>query len=59
MLRDVMEGRMEGKRGRGRRRKSMLEELLVSDYAKMKRFAQDREEWREWMPRTCREAENK
>ena len=59
LLRDVMEGRMEGKRGRGRKRKSMLEELMKRDYAQMKRHAQNREEWRRWMPRTCREAENK
>ena len=58
LLRDVMEGRMEGKRGRGRKRKGMLEELMKPDYVQMKRHAQNRGEWKKWMPWTCREAEH-
>ena len=58
LLRDVIEGRMEGKRGRGRKRKGMLDELMQQDYVQMKRHAQNREKWKEWMPWTCREAEN-
>jgi hypothetical protein len=58
MMRDVMEGRMDGRRPRGRPRMSMLEELKEGSYQFMKRRAQDRQEWRCWSPRTCREAEH-
>lgn len=58
LLRDVMEGRMEGKRTRGRPRKNMLEELMEDGYERMKRNAQNRSAWREWVPRTCQVAEN-
>ena len=58
LLRDVMEGRMEGKRTRGRKRKSMLQELMTDGYAKIKRDAQNREVWRDWLPWTCRQAEH-
>ena len=54
LLREVMEGRMEGKRPRGRPRKGMLDELLVESYDNMKRKAENRVEWRNWMPWTCR-----
>ena len=48
-MRDVMEGRMEGKRPGGRRRKGMLDELLDGrSYQDMKRRAEDRMEWRDW-----------
>ena len=56
---EVMEGRMEGKRTRGRPRKGMLDELLEDgSYAQMKRIAHDRESWRGWMPWTCPRAEH-
>ena len=58
LLRDVMEGRMEGKRTRGRPRKSMLEELMEDGYVRMKRNAQDRLAWREWVPGTYQVVEN-
>jgi len=33
----------------------MLDELLVeSSYGNMKRKAENRDEWRSWMPWTCR-----
>jgi len=55
LLREVMEGRMEGKRVRGRPRKEMLDELLVElSYGNMKRKVENRDEWRSWMPWTCR-----
>ena len=54
LLREVMEGRMEGKRSRDRPRKGMLDELLVESYDNMKRKAENRDEWRNWMPWTCR-----
>ena len=38
LLKEVMEGRMEGKRGRGRPRIGMLDELIVGSYGDMKRW---------------------
>jgi hypothetical protein len=58
LMKQVMEGRMEGKRGRGRPRMGMISELKESSYVDMKRRAEDREEWRTWVPRTCLRAEN-
>jgi len=54
LMLEVMEARMEGKRGRGRKRIGMLEELMVESYEEMKRKAQNREMWRKWKPWTCR-----
>ena len=54
LLREVMEGRMVGKRPRGRPRVGMLNELYDGSYGDMKRRAEDRERWRSWVPRTCR-----
>ena len=36
----------------------MIDDLKEGNYAEMKRRAEDRDRWRTWMPRTCREAEN-
>ena len=59
MLRIVIEGRMEGKRERGRKRKGMLDLLLEGeDYMSLKRRAQDRGRWRMWSPRNCRVTEH-
>ena len=57
LLKDVLEGRMLGKRPRGRPRIGMIDELMEGSFVKMKRRAEIREEWREWMPGTCRKAE--
>jgi DNA-binding protein YbaB len=57
LLRDVLEGRMLGKRPRGRPRIGMLEEIMEGSFEKMKRRAEGREEWRNWVPRTCLRAE--
>lgn len=58
LLKEVIEGRMEGRRPRGRRRIGMLDELKVGGYYEMKRRTEDRNEWRRWKPRTCLMAEN-
>jgi hypothetical protein len=55
VLKEVMEGRMEGKKTRGRPRTGMLTELIRGSYGKMKRMAENREEWRCWMPWTSGE----
>jgi len=44
LLREVMEGRMEGKRAKGRRRKTMLDELMVELYGNMKRKVENIDE---------------
>jgi hypothetical protein len=58
LLKLMIEGRMTGKRPRGRPRMGMIDDLKEGNYAEMKRRAEDRDKWRTWMPRTCREAEN-
>jgi hypothetical protein len=58
LLKEVIEGKMEGKRARGRPRLGMLEELKEGSYESMKRRANDRQMWRNWVPKTCREAEH-
>jgi len=45
MLRTVLEGRMKGKRPRGRKRIKMVDDIMTGTYAQMKRRAEDREEW--------------
>ena len=45
-MRDVIEGRMEGKEPRGRRRKGMLDELTNGRvYTELKRKAEHRTVW--------------
>jgi len=48
MLRTVLEGRMKGKRPRGRKRIKMVDDIMTGTYAyaQMERRAEDREEWR-------------
>ena len=58
LLKLVIEGRIEGKRTVGRPRMGMLDDLKEGSYEKMRRRADDREVWRNWMPRTCRKVEN-
>jgi len=54
-----MEGRIDGKRPKGRKRIGMLSELKEDGYANMKRRTDNRESWRSWMPRrTCQQTEH-
>ena len=59
LMKEVMEGKMEGKRGPGRKRIGMIDELMINEqYGDLKRRAEDRQGWRVWLPRTCRMAEH-
>ncbi len=60
-MKQVIEGRIEGRRGQGRPRQSMLHELMEGkeeSYVQMKRKPEDRELWRRWIPGTCFPAEH-
>ena len=47
LLRDVIEGRMDGKRSRGRKRIMMLDDMRRGKpYGNLKRRAEDRDRWR-------------
>jgi len=47
LLHDVLEGRMLGKRTRGRRRAQLIEDLLEKkNYTDLKKAAEDRSVWR-------------
>src|ERR1700733_9441031 len=48
LLRMVIEGKMEGKRTRGRPRQMMLHWMMVDGFQTLKEKAQRREEWRKW-----------
>ena len=50
LLKEVIEGKMEGKRPRGRRRIGLLDESKKGSYVDMKRRAEDRQMWRNWVP---------
>ena len=54
LMKEVMEGKMEGKRGRGRKRiYGMIDELMENkQYGDLKRRAEDRQGWRVWLPGT-------
>ena len=54
LLKRMIEGRMMGKRVRGRPRMGMIDDLKEGSYVMMKRRADCREKWRTWIPRTCR-----
>ena len=46
LLKEVIEGRIDGKRPRGRKRLGMLSDLKEDGYAKMKRRTENRGLWR-------------
>ena len=49
---------MEGGREPGRKRIGMLDDRLEYElYGDVKRMAKDLQEWRVWLPGTCRTAE--
>ena len=59
LMKEVMEGKMEGKRGPGRRRIGTIDDLLWKErYGDLKRRAEDRRGWRVWLPGTCHAAEH-
>ena len=59
LMKEVLEGKMEGKRGRGRKRIGMIDDLLEKKrYGDLKRRGENRQEWRIWLPGTCRLAEH-
>jgi len=46
----IIEGRIQGKPTRGRKRIGMLSRLIgKEDYANLKRRAQDQSQWRNWI----------
>ena len=46
MLHTVLERKMKGKPPRGRKKITMVDDIMTGTYAQMKRRAEDREEWR-------------
>src|SRR6218665_2071783 len=48
LQREILEGRMEGKRGRGRPRQKHMGWIMEDRYGKLKEKAQHQEEWSRW-----------
>ena len=58
-VKEVMEGKMEGKRGRGRKRIGMTDELMENEqYEDLEDKGRGPARGRVWLPRTCRVAEH-
>ena len=58
LMKEVMEGIKAGKRGPGRKRIGMIDELIENErYGDFKRRTKDRQEWKVWLPGTCHVAE--
>src|SRR5579864_9141289 len=58
LLKLALEGRMVGKKPRGRPRMGTIDDLKEGSYTEMKRRPEDSDKWRAWMPSTSRKAEN-
>ena len=59
LVKDVLEGRFDGKKGPGKPRTALLDDIKEGiSYQELKNQARDREGWRSWMPRTCPRAEH-
>ena len=58
LMKLVLEGRLEGKRMRGKPGMGMIDDLVEESYEVMKRRAENKDVWRIWKPRTCPWAEN-
>ena len=54
LLKEVIEGRMEGSKARGRPRLGMQDDLVTFSYVDLKRKAEDTEGWKRYMSWTCR-----
>ena len=48
LLREIIEGRMERKRGKGRSRQKVLDWKMSEGYTKLKEEAQHRQTWSHW-----------
>jgi len=58
LVRTVLEGRLPGKKGRGRPKEMLLSWLLETsdkdmDYSQLKELAQEQARWRRWQTKTC------
>ena len=63
LLHTILEGRIEGKRGRGRKRQQMIDDIMGKEkYVIMKRTAEDRTRWivrcQKQKDATCQEPAN-
>src|SRR6218665_3269875 len=54
LQREIIKGRMEGKRGRGRPRQKLLDWMMSEEYSKLKEEAQHRETWNHWRSEPAR-----
>ena len=55
LMKQVMDSKMEGKRGSGRKRIGVIDDLFEKvSHENLKRDADNRQEWRAWLPETCR-----
>jgi len=55
LQREIIEGRMEGKRVRRRSRQTLLDWKMNEGYSKLKEEAQQRETWSHWRSGPARE----